>query len=291
MRYVYSVIRFVPNPTRGEFVNVGMLAGSEETGEWEVQTISRAGRATSLDSNKSWPIVSQQIAELSATLEEFTRVQEDLTVTPDLPQIGEAWLSQLVDDWANMVQLSRPRPIVAESVDEVFDLLWPKFILESRARELGITKGSAVAQVKRSLIRHRITQEKFEIRPTLRTERSHSLIDLAVHNGHVVHLTQCFSFQVADAERVLDDVKSWAWTIRGLRKDGGTIEAKDGQLPVDRDVPVAAVCVAPTTDNAAFHEAGAAFRDNDVRATILGLDEIDQISETAYEALGQSDHG
>ena len=29
-RYTYSVIRFVPNPATGEFVNVGVIAGSEE---------------------------------------------------------------------------------------------------------------------------------------------------------------------------------------------------------------------------------------------------------------------
>ena len=285
MRHVYSVIRFVPNPTRGEFVNVGILAGSEEAGEWAVQTISRAGRATSLDSTGSWPIVSRQIAEIAAILEEFTSAQEALTVTPDLPAIGEQWLEQLVDDWANMVQLSRPRPVVAESVDEVFELLWPELILESRTREFGITKRKAVAEVKRSFRAHKIDAKHINYRPTLRTANSHSLIDLAVHNGHVVHLTQCFSFQVADVERVLDEVKSWAWTIRGLRQQGGIIEVAEARLDVDKDVPVAAVYVAPTNDDSTFREADAAFRDQDVRAEVLGLDQVYKISEIAHEAL------
>ena len=28
MRYVYSVVRFVPDPIKGEFVNVGLIAGT-----------------------------------------------------------------------------------------------------------------------------------------------------------------------------------------------------------------------------------------------------------------------
>ena len=34
MRFVYSLVRFVPDPARGEFVNVGAIAGSEESSDW-----------------------------------------------------------------------------------------------------------------------------------------------------------------------------------------------------------------------------------------------------------------
>jgi hypothetical protein len=48
VKYVYSVVRFVPDTFRGEFVNVAVIAGYEETGEWLVRcSRSIAGWGTS----------------------------------------------------------------------------------------------------------------------------------------------------------------------------------------------------------------------------------------------------
>ena len=45
MRYLYSVVRFVPDPARGEYVNVAAILGSEETGEWDVRQVENLRRA------------------------------------------------------------------------------------------------------------------------------------------------------------------------------------------------------------------------------------------------------
>ena len=44
-KYIYSVLRFVPNPASGEFVNIGAIVGSDENGEWELRTVENAKRA------------------------------------------------------------------------------------------------------------------------------------------------------------------------------------------------------------------------------------------------------
>jgi hypothetical protein len=46
MRYVYSVVRYVPNPASGEFVNIGVIAGSDETGDWSLRQAGNQRRAT-----------------------------------------------------------------------------------------------------------------------------------------------------------------------------------------------------------------------------------------------------
>ena len=51
MRYMYSVIRFVPDPIRGEFVNVGVLAGSDESSEWDLRMVESLKRAGDVDSD------------------------------------------------------------------------------------------------------------------------------------------------------------------------------------------------------------------------------------------------
>ena len=49
MRYLYSLIRFVPDPGAGEFVNVGAIVGAEETGDWQIRFVRNSDRAESID--------------------------------------------------------------------------------------------------------------------------------------------------------------------------------------------------------------------------------------------------
>lgn len=45
MRFVYSVVRFVPHPARGEFINVAAIVGSEALGVWKSRRVGNAHRA------------------------------------------------------------------------------------------------------------------------------------------------------------------------------------------------------------------------------------------------------
>src|ERR671914_28990 len=49
MSFQFSLIRFVPDPARGEFVNIGAVAGSDEAREWELRLVSNLSRAKALD--------------------------------------------------------------------------------------------------------------------------------------------------------------------------------------------------------------------------------------------------
>jgi len=39
MTYHYSMLRFVPDPARAEFVNLGAIVGDEESGDWDVRRL------------------------------------------------------------------------------------------------------------------------------------------------------------------------------------------------------------------------------------------------------------
>ena len=43
-RYLYSIIRCLPDPQTGEFVNVGVIAGDPATGDWAVRRLSNIER-------------------------------------------------------------------------------------------------------------------------------------------------------------------------------------------------------------------------------------------------------
>jgi hypothetical protein len=53
VRHIYSVVRFVPDPARGEFVNVGAIVGSEESSEWGLRQIENPVRARAVDDRKA----------------------------------------------------------------------------------------------------------------------------------------------------------------------------------------------------------------------------------------------
>ena len=49
MKHVYSLIRYVPDPVRGEFINVGAIAGCDESSEWEIRQVANPARARRID--------------------------------------------------------------------------------------------------------------------------------------------------------------------------------------------------------------------------------------------------
>lgn len=114
MRYVYSLVRFVRSPARGEFLNVGAIAGSEEAGQWQI----RQAQNSRLELNDDKALV--------ALRHFWTRVSQDIDEHPD--ELSEAWLQQLHADSRNIVQLSAPIPMVASSAEAALDRVFASLV-------------------------------------------------------------------------------------------------------------------------------------------------------------------
>ena len=111
MRFVYSLVRFVPDPARGEFVNVGAIVGSEESSEWDVQQISNPVRARAIDDHKALDGVWSFLDRVGRDIYEYEEATERLLESP--VELSEAWLERLFINHRNIVQLSPPTPMVA----------------------------------------------------------------------------------------------------------------------------------------------------------------------------------
>ena len=120
MVFIYSVIQFVPNVGRGEFINVGVLAGSDETGEWAVRRIHNPDRAVVLGGRGS--------EELLDGIFEWV----DRDVLPRLrARVNRGDGQRLLWDQAarcgsSYAQVTKPIPMAANSLqgalDAVFDI-------------------------------------------------------------------------------------------------------------------------------------------------------------------------
>src|SRR5947207_10918342 len=106
MPFQFSLIRFVPDPARGEFVNIGAIAGSDDAREWELRLVSNLTRAKALDDRG---VLSKAFA-YAASLEDHVAALESLTETGGPEPISADLLRRRATEMHNIVQFSPPAP-------------------------------------------------------------------------------------------------------------------------------------------------------------------------------------
>ncbi|MGH9264119.1 MAG: DUF3037 domain-containing protein [Acidimicrobiales bacterium] len=252
MRFVYSIVRFVPDPARGEFVNVGAIVGSEESSEWQYRQVENPTRARALDERQTLDAVWSFLDRIGRQIDDFERAGETLFDPP--VDLTEAWMERLYLDHRNLVQLSRPSPMVAANADEAMDRIFDDLVVDpARRRHPFQKKHAALAAVRAAYRAHSVEKAKnLRERVSLATDHHRERFDFAVTNGKVVQLTHTWSFQVPDQEQLAEQVKAWGWTVRDVRRGGGEIAASSGQKwAVSPDVDIEVVYVPPATDQRA----------------------------------------
>ena len=124
VRHVYSIARYVPNTASGERVNVGLLAGSEASGEWVLRLAADRSRARCLGGSEQ---------TLEAVFAYLRRLAGGIDAGADGgPQPGtfsEEWLRDLADRQLGVVQFSQPLPAVAAGAEAAIAMLWPDLIV------------------------------------------------------------------------------------------------------------------------------------------------------------------
>ena len=95
MRYTYSVIRFVPDPVRGEFVNVGVLAGSDESSEWELRTVENLKRARAVDDKGLLGLVWSFVNDIGRKADRYAEAVQTSFFDETDDGLSEEWLHVL----------------------------------------------------------------------------------------------------------------------------------------------------------------------------------------------------
>ena len=286
-KYQYSIIRFVPSPTRGEFVNLGVIVGNDATDEWTMEVVGKKSRAAKLDDAGILPLVSTELERLQLR---FPGDDEEVPYGNG-PEINEAWLADIASQSRNVVQYTSPHPILAADASTALEKLWNLFIVDHvRQKRESLSKHQIRTRYLRSLQQFDLTSDHFKAKAKLSTGHSTTSIDVAVYNGVAKRLTQCWSFQVKDTESVLNEVKAWGWTMRDLRRSGGEIRTSTRKIAVPKDVELSVV-YAPMNDEKTdefTEEAIDVFSDSEVLATAIQLDDLEAHAKGAAELLRNS---
>lgn len=287
MRHLYSVIRFVPDPVRGEFINVGAIAGSDQSSEWSVRQVENPTRARRLDERGSLPAVWSFIDQLGRRVDAHEEAIETPRLEGEDRLLSEDWLQDLHQRHTNVVQLSTPMPIIAESASEALDIVFEQLIVDPERHAGGEnTKHPALAAVRRAYQEAGLEKNRdLHERPLMVAGEHRGRIDFAVTNGRVVQLTQTWSFRVVDQDALADSVRAWGWTVNSLIEHGGSVEVTDGRTyDVPQGVDVGVVIIPALHPNAvALTDAHAVL--NEIHARTVEIDGVDQVASAARAFL------
>jgi hypothetical protein len=286
MRYVYSLIRFVPDPKRGEFVNVGAIVGSEESSEWEIRQIENPIRARALDESGTLDVVWAFTDQLGRQIDEYEASLE--TAQEPSEELSEPWLQHVHEMHRNIVQLSPPIPMVAENASEALDRVFDLMLKDpARVTYRFAKKNRALAAVRNAFREAGLekNQHLFE-RGIVQTEQHRERVDFAVVNGRALQLTQTWSFQIPGQETLAEQVKSWGWTMRRVKEQGGELLVSSREpFTVDQDVDVEVVYVPPLPETPAPALAEALSVFATVNARVVTDTEASLVAESALKRL------
>jgi len=232
----FALLQFVPDPGKGEFVNVGALAGDEEAGEWGLRLVGSYRRAKALDEFDALPVALAAVTELEELIDGRA---EELTGND---------VRQLSSEMRNVLQLSDLRPIGADSVEAALEQIFRQAIVEPQRHALPyMRKSGAVKETRKAYRDHVIPGEAIAHKPRIQSGKFAEEFDFAVHNGRAVQLVQCWSFQLPKQEELAEQIKAWAWTAAHVKDGGGELYARGASSAVEipRDIEVSCVYVKP----------------------------------------------
>ncbi|MCM3850105.1 DUF3037 domain-containing protein [Pseudonocardia sp. DR1-2] len=245
MKYYYSIVRYVPDSFRGEFINVAVVVGSDVSQEWQIHRVGNTSRATQLGNKSSLSAVWHYLDEIDELIAEATdETSEVLTSTHTLDR---EWLLVEHQRLRNVVQTTRPAPVIADDINEATEKVSDLHLVDpDRQKRNSRTHAiAALRQVYRTSLKVEYIHERCE--GTL--GHQHVDIDFAIGNGNLVQLAHAWSFKAQNTKPTVEKIKAWSWTLRDIRERGGYIHVP-GRDPyqLSDDIPIDVVYDEPRTD-------------------------------------------
>jgi len=283
MAFSFSLIRFVPDPAKGEFVNIGAIAGDDAAGDWELRQVSSLKRAKALDQRGA---LADAIAFVAGLQDHIAALEE---LAPTAEQISADLLKRCSIEMQNIVQITAPAPVAADSADQALEMIFQQLVLDESPLTFSFEKKHRALGAARNAYKdHQVTGAVKE-RASVKSGVFDGTFDFAVHNGHAVQLAQCWSFQLPNQTDLAEQVKSWSWVVHELRKSGGSVLVNGSdEVDIPNDLDIYSVVIPPRSDQAspAYEEAEAAF--DEVGVHQVSPEEADQLGARAADALGMA---
>lgn len=271
MRYNYWTLRYLPDPVRGEFVNIGVIVGRDGA-DWSIRSIESFDRASRLGGDLS--TARTWVRSLRSTI-----VQVNRDCHLDIATVGasEDWIVRLRGFHNNCVQISDALPVVADSADEAMDLLFDRLIVEPRPQSRSTSHGRAVARLREAYQARFGSGVDLLNKVCVRSGRQTMDFDFALSDGSIQQLSKVWAFDLKDPSLQVDKVQAWGFRVEELRSSGGHLSIREQTLEVDSGVPVRVLYVPPRTANG--NESLAVARDawDRIEAQAFSVDDVERL--------------
>jgi hypothetical protein len=284
--YLYSLVRCMPDPRTGEFVNLAAIAGSPVTGDWSMRQVHDESRARRLADVPALEAVHGFLAGVGAEIDENLDLMEDVGES----SLGEPWLQRLYHDHQDVVQLTRPTPILAEDAEQALDILFDRVVIDPGVERRGraITRHRVLADLRDAY--HRASISRDLVRPRVQVfvgGHVHTSVDFAVTSDRVVQLAQGWSFQRTNLEDLSLQVKAWGYVMDEVRvgEKARAVDSEDRSIPITSDVDLEIAFAQPRTseESEAFEEASEIF--SHLGGRVSELNDVNRVAERAAELL------
>lgn len=295
-RYMYSVVQVTPRVTAGEFVNVAIIAGNDQLGDWALRRVTDTNRARRFCGIHAMTAAYEFLDTIEERIDSVNErndaqwlidVVDKVADMPSYEPISEQFIDELSDRRRSVVRLSPPMPVLAESSEEALELLFSDLLVEPVTRVFRrMTRKRLTADMRTAYAAQGISASNLLSRPVLRVGNRGQFrlgADFVVATDHALQVCNAWSFQVTDLDEVRRGVQAWGWNIRELRDYGGVLE---GGLEVPRNVDVS-VIVAPDPNpegQRAFDDAQLVFEELDAR--VVSYVERQRVAEAAFKLVG-----
>jgi hypothetical protein len=236
MMYQYWIVRYVPDPIRGEFVNIALLVGQDGQ-DWAFRKVTSLQRATRLGGDPM--IANYWLRELQGMVNALNNRRDPgpepffAAIADSGENISAAVVARLAARLNNAVQISSPYPIVAESAQAGLSMLFDHLVADPQVqpRELfGTRVGNYVAeQFRRALPEG--SQAVIRNRPHVLVGAVPRTANFAVTEARVEQITNTWSFNLSDVEKVSTEIQAWVAHMNRLRRKGGILESR-GKPPL-----------------------------------------------------------
>jgi hypothetical protein len=278
--YNYALVRCVPEPRTGEFINIGAIAGSGDRADWEVRQIENERRAARLCSSEHLASVHRFLGSVAERIEQ---AEEDFEPLPS------DWLFTLHGDLRNVVQLSQPLPAVGDTAADVLDTVFERMLIDPERASRGFVGKATLLASLRKVFQAHLGAATFMERPEVFVGnhlRSH--LDFAVGRDATVQITQAWSFQKGTIDDVATEVKSWGFALERLRSgEAARIVSRDGSevRKIESDVEIDVLFAAPQTarQHEVFEEAREVF--SSVGATAYSNTDAEDLGKHARDLV------
>jgi Protein of unknown function (DUF3037) len=286
-RYLYALVRCVPDPQTGEFVNVAAIAGDPTTGDWSLRQVSNESRVRKVAGAAQLDAVHRFLTEIGLRIDEMrAQMEENSAVT----LLDDNWLQALYHDHRNVVQLSAPTPLVADDAEQALDVIFGRQVIDPllQTREKIVTKWRVISDVREAYRRAHVDDRLVQPKPELFVgEHVHTPLDFAIVAGQAVQLTQGWSFMRSQVDEVSTQVKAWAYAIQLLRgkEEARLVSAREQVSGIAHDVDLEVVVAPPKTTEQirAYDEAQQVF--SRLGAYVRDLDRVDDVGRQAAELV------